>query len=203
VFFLYNYFIGIDVGLSGAVSILDVNSIVVKIIEIPTVKVVNSAYKRWYDVNKLKELFNSYPSSFCILEYQRPMTGQGISSTFRLGRGFGLLEGLTNVLCDNVIITDPKTWQNYFKKKYFSKEQIQAFKDKVYDDKCIIDSIKNPDLKERYLKYSSSKSASVSKIKSLFICDIVCSETNEYINFKNHNLIDAFLIAKFGFHNKI
>lgn len=200
---MYNYFIGVDVGLSGAICILNSNNTIVEIVEIPTTEIVNSAYKRWYNIDKLKETFNSYSSSFCILEYQRPMTGQGISSTFRLGRGFGLLEGLTSLTCKKVIITDPKTWQNYFKKKYFTEEQIQAFKDKLYDDECIIDSIKNPDLKERYLKYSNSKSASVSKIKSLFICDIVCNESNEYINFKNHNLIDAFLITKFGFYNHI
>ena len=200
---MYNYFIGVDVGLSGSICVLNQYNDLTEIIEMPTVEVLNSAYKRWYNIEEITKLLKSYSNSFCILEYQRPMTGQGISSTFRLGRGFGLLEGLTNIICRKSIILDPKTWQNYFKKKHFSPKQIQAFKEKKYLDSCIVDSIKNNDLKKRYLKYADSKSSTVSKIKSLFICDIVCYESGKYIDFTNHNLIDAFLIAKFSFYNKI
>jgi len=192
------YFIGIDVGLSGAISIINEDSII-NLIKMPIIKIETGAYKRWYDINKLIEIFKQYSPSTVILEYQRPMSQQGISTTFRLGRGFGLLEGLTSILCNKVFIIDPKIWQNYFKTKYLSKEQINEFKNKNYNAECIVSNFNDTAIKERYIKLINSKNINGSKVRALFIFDLLTKNKNYSIKFKDDNIVDAFLISNYCF----
>ena len=126
------YYIGIDVGLSGSICILNEFGDLIESIKMPTVKVTDSAYKHWYDIKSIINIFTKYNNAKMILEYQHPMSGQGISTTFRLGRGFGLLEGLSSIVSgDNVKILDPKVWQNYLIKKYLTIEQKKSFMKKT------------------------------------------------------------------------
>ena len=85
------YYIGIDVGLNGSICILNNKGKLEKSLKMPVVKIEEGAYKHWYNLNEIIDLFNNYKDSKIILEYQRPMPGQGSASMFRLGRGFGLI----------------------------------------------------------------------------------------------------------------
>ena len=118
-------YIGIDVGLTGSISIISQNFLDVNILKMPTIEINDSAYKNWYDISKLKEIFSKYENSSVVLEYQRPMPGQDVASIFRLGRGFGVLESLINVYYTKISIVDPKKWQNYLTKKYLTNSNIQ------------------------------------------------------------------------------
>jgi hypothetical protein len=198
------YYIGIDVGLTGSICILDDSGKLSESIKMPVVDVEDSAYKHWYDPKKILEIFQrNYPAEV-ILEYQRPMTGQGISTTFRLGRGFGLLEGLTSsIYYNNVYILDPKRWQNTLAKKYLSKQQIISFVKKSLDYDYILSTIEDGEFKDRYTKMIGNKSTSPSKAKSLLIFHSITKlEGNIDILYKDHNMIDAYLIAKFCFENR-
>lgn len=197
------YYIGIDVGLTGSICILDDKGKLSESIKMPVVDVEDSAYKHWYDPGKILEIFQrNYPAKV-VLEYQRPMTGQGISTTFRLGRGFGLLEGLTSsIYYKDVYILDPKRWQNTLAKKYLTKEQIAAFVKKNLDYDYILSMIEEGDFKDLYIKIVGNKSTSPSKAKSLLIFySITQIEGAIDILYKDHNMIDAYLIAKFCFEN--
>jgi hypothetical protein len=197
------YYIGIDVGLTGSICILDDKGKLLESIKMPVVDVEDSVYKHWYDPGKILEIFQrNYPAKV-ILEYQRPMTGQGISTTFRLGRGFGLLEGLSHsVYHRDVYIIDPKKWQNTLSKKYLTKEQIKSFVKKNLNYDYILSTIKPGDFKDRYIKMLKNKSISPSKAKSFLIFYSITQNEGEIdILYKDHNRIDAYLMAKFCFEN--
>ena len=70
---LYN--IGIDVGLEGALSIFNSEHDLLEIIKMPIIKLTEGAYKRWYAVNELINIFNKYTPANVLIEYQRPMQG--------------------------------------------------------------------------------------------------------------------------------
>ncbi len=197
------YYIGIDVGLNGSICILNDKGKLSESIKMPTIDVKDSVYKHWYDLDKILKIFQkNYPAKV-VLEYQRPMAGQGISTTFRLGRGFGLLEGLTHSIYNkDVYILDPKKWQNTLAKKYLTKDQIVAFNKKNLNYDYILSTIKEGDFKEYYIKMIGNKSTSLSKAKSLLIFySITQIEEPIDILYKDHNLVDAYLIAKFGYES--
>lgn len=188
--------IGIDVGLNGAICCKDNEDI--KFYKIPTIKIENSAYTHWYDINKIKEIFNSCPEdSKIILEYQRPFEKQGVVSVFRLGRGFGLLEGLIYSRFTNISIVDPKTWQNTLYKKYLTKEESLYFKNK---DHFNIACLNIPDnYLELFNNKLKNKNFKLSKLKTLY-----CLYKSEYIkNFdtktlNNHDLVDSFMMCLYA-----
>lgn len=188
-------YVGIDVGLSGAIAVVD-NEKAIEVDAIDVVKVETGAYKRWYDVpNILSRLISLKPYT-AVLEYQRPMPKQGVASMFRLGRGFGTLEGLLAATAESYQIVDPKAWQNYFIKKYLLKEEQNAFKTK--DIEYIKTLLTECDFKEYFIKYSNLKSSSLTKLRSIYVYYKLLQDSNFFIPVvKDHNKIDAILISMF------
>jgi crossover junction endodeoxyribonuclease RuvC len=210
------YYIGIDPGISGAITLLDFKGNYVKTIPMPMVKLDGkSAYKQWYDIETIIELFKEYQGSVVALEYQRPIIdrygkkasagGQGSVAIFRTGRGFGLLEGLVNVFFNNITIVDPNRWQNFLLKKYLTKDEIQILKAKKVDYKQLIDNIKHDKYREWYTKHVTKKSTSKAKKKTAYIFYKVFESYNFDIDikWKNNNYVDSFLIAKYMFDQQV
>lgn len=196
------YYIGIDVGLSGSICILNEFGDLIESIKMPTVKVTDSAYKHWYDIKSIINIFTKYNNAKMILEYQHPMSGQGISTTFRLGRGFGLLEGLSSIVYgDNVKILDPKVWQNYLIKKYLTVEQKKSFMKKTLNYEYILTFIDNGEFKDWYSKWIFNKTTSPAKARAIFLFYIISKQEILNIKYSDHNLIDAYLIARYLFMN--
>lgn len=186
--------IGIDVGLEGGISIFKHN-IFVECIKMPIIKLEKGVYKRWYDNKELSDIFYNYAPANIVIEYQRPMKGQGITSMFRLGRGFGLIEGLASLKNNNIHIIDPKTWQNYLTKKYLDEEEILCFNKKSLNLERITEKITEETQKQYFNKYINLKSMSISKAKSFFIFSKIKQKQEIHFNEKDHNLIDSFLIG--------
>lgn len=203
---IFLYYIGIDVGLTGSICILDDKGKLSESIKMPVVDVEDSAYKHWYDIDSILRIFQNHYPAKVLLEYQRPMQNQGVTTMFRLGRGFGLLEGLTySIYYKDVTISDPKTWQNYLSKKYLSKDQIKAFTKKTLNYDYIISTIEDSEFKEYYVKMCGNKTTSPSKARALYIYHQMnkdeLSLSKSSIKYTDHNLVDAYLIAKFLFYN--
>jgi hypothetical protein len=188
-------FIGIDVGLTGAVGIVENGTIYAE--EIKTAKMLEGAYNTWYNADYLLERFRSLQPFNAIVEYQRPMSKQGVTTMFRLGRGFGLLEGLIASTANSYALIDPKQWQNYFIKKYLTKEEILAFKEKTKDIEYIKTQLNECEFKDFYVHYSSLKSASLTKLRSMYIYHKM-SQVENLPLLKNHNMIDALLLVSFS-----
>lgn len=188
--------LGIDVGLSGALSYISNENI--EVFDIPIIKVKDSSYSRWYDIDKLTEIINSIdPNTKIIIEYQRPMSQQGVVSVFRLGRGFGLLEGLFRSRFEDIELVDPKTWQNFLIKKYLSKEEILLFKSNTGIIE-LIDRIENK-YREIFTKLAFGKSSKISKAKTfyMFLKTGILPKVQEAI-IKKHDRVDSIMIAHFG-----
>lgn len=193
-----NTVVGIDVGLTGAIC--QKNPASFSIIKMPIVKITDSTYKRWYDVAELLRIFNKIPkNATIIIEYQRPMSQQGVVSVFRLGRGFGLLEGMLRSIFSDVSVVDPQVWQKFLFKKYLSAEENTCFK---RDPLSIKDNLESP-YKEIFTEKASLKSYKLTKLKTLY-----CLYKSGYIaqfsekDLKDHDKIDSFMLALYGEFSK-
>jgi len=117
--------IGIDPGKSGyVVMIHDVMGIILHR-ETPIIKVgktkpqfdVSGMAKTLDDVRMLKDADgrfltnNSFVGDITIIEKQQAMPGQGVSSTFQIGYGFGLWEGIVAEKGIPYVIVHPRTWK--------------------------------------------------------------------------------------------
>jgi hypothetical protein len=198
-----NSSIGIDVGLSGGICFINNNAL--DIYSIPTLEVSNSAYSRWFDIPNIVGILNKYDKNTKInLEYQRPFERQSIVSTFRLGRGFGLLEGVVSTIFSSVEIVDPKAWQNLLIKKFLTTEEKELVKSKDKND--FIKLLPNIDSKyhDFFIKKVETKSFKNTKLRAFYLlCKSGYIEKMDKDLYKKHDLVDCVLIALYGFlkHN--
>lgn len=138
------YFIGIDGGLDGGISILNGKN-VVDIHDIPTVeeglppsprmrrraRILDEKPKdrkrRKYNTNALVEIFKTIPvgDCFALLEFAQAMPGQGVVSQMSIGFGFGLYQGILSALYIRYETIHPKKWQKEF--SISGDTKVQAF----------------------------------------------------------------------------
>lgn len=102
--------IGIDNGLDGGVVAQRANHLFTAIT--PTL----GTGKRSYNEQGMRELLNSAMShvgetTMVFLERAQAMPGQGVTSMFSIGHGFGLWKGLLIGMCIPFEIVSPQTWQ--------------------------------------------------------------------------------------------
>lgn len=110
--------LGVDVGLSGALAALHAGQ-VVQLADLPTVTVQRSrGTRREYLVAELAELVRGTLAQapagapvLALVERQRAMPRQGVSSTFSLGYGTGLVVGLFAALSVPFEWAEPATWK--------------------------------------------------------------------------------------------
>lgn len=97
-------YIGIDPGLQGGIAILEDNN--VTLYPMPLIG------DKDYDVQAIKDIFHSNADAdLCGVERQQSMPGQGLSSTFKTGMGFGILLGVLSALGLRYEVVPPQTWQ--------------------------------------------------------------------------------------------
>lgn len=193
------YNIGIDIGLQGAITVLNNKGTLVSTNKIPTIKIKN---KNIYDTEKIFELLNKYKKSNVVMEQLSARPAQGVSSMFSLGYGCGLLFGLNYPIMNKVIAINPKIWQNYLAKKYINKDIENKFNESDYYS--ILDTIENDKFKKWFEKYINQKSAIASKIKSTYIYYLICKDNTfdiDMIKFNDNNITDSYLIAFYTYLN--
>ena len=116
--------IGIDPGLSGAVAILENNS-VLNIFDIPVMsegkknkRQLNSALL----VSLLKDNIVDNEEVVVVVEQVNAMPGQGVTSMFNFGQTFGAIKGICAALDLPIFFIRPSKWKKHF-------ELINASKD--------------------------------------------------------------------------
>lgn len=107
--------IGIDNGLLGAIVVVDVNFRLVDYRDTPTVNLgkkgkVKHDFATAEMGNILREFMALSDNVMVWLEQAQAMPKQGLSSTFKTGRGFGLWEGICIGLGIKYDIVHPATW---------------------------------------------------------------------------------------------
>ena len=107
------YYAGIDVGFSGGISIIDNDSKIIETIPMPILKTkVKNKSKSEYDLKSIIKIFKKYEFRMVGLEIQQAFKMQGVVSMFKIGRGFGLLEGIISALGIPYTLIKPKIWQS-------------------------------------------------------------------------------------------
>lgn len=129
-----NIFCGIDCGLDGGIVMIEQlsterNCPLTKIVgKYITPTIVGKKSKKEYNVPEMVGILRRCPpeNSFVILEFAQSMPKQGVSSSAKIGRGFGLWEGIIATLGIPYGIVHPRTWQKDMLKDVNKKDTKQA-----------------------------------------------------------------------------
>lgn len=108
----FDYVIGCDPGLSGAIAIIDVRKGLVDTLDMPTVEVkVGNAYKKRVAPEVIAAELRCYaPYATAFIEKVSAMPGQGVSSMFAFGEAYGLVRGVLAGMGIPVTTVTPAVW---------------------------------------------------------------------------------------------
>lgn len=104
--------IGIDPGLTGAISLVSREEVVV--FDTPTCKLrMGRKTKTEYLPLEMAEVLQSLAKSDChvFMEKVHSMPGQGVASTFNFGKGFGIWIGILAALKIPYSLITPQAWK--------------------------------------------------------------------------------------------
>jgi crossover junction endodeoxyribonuclease RuvC len=107
-------FIGIDPGLTGALAVIAADGSLVAIHDMPVLTLTTSrGHKHEYDMPGLVGLLTPYAGmqAHVLLEESQAMPGQGLTSTFTTGLGFGVWLGLLAALQVPYTRIRPAIWK--------------------------------------------------------------------------------------------
>lgn len=105
-------FLGIDPGLDGAAVALRDDGAILSVFDTPTL-IVSGKGKRDYDVRAMRTWLGAFAPESCnvAIEHQQAFPGQGVTSMFSLGRGYGLWLGLLAGLGFSYSPISPVRWR--------------------------------------------------------------------------------------------
>lgn len=98
---------GIDVGLSGAIAILDNQGIPLELQDMPVIRVV----KNEIDAVEVMAILKRQNVSHAFIEKAGAMPGQGVVSMFRFGYSAGLIQGICTALNIPFTLIIPQRWK--------------------------------------------------------------------------------------------
>ena len=108
--------IGIDPGITGAISILE-NKKVIEVYETPTM-IDGKKNKRQVNgaqiTNIIKEIISNNKEVVVAVEHVNAMPGQGVTSMFNFGQSFGLIKGICSAMQLPIHFVRPAKWKKYF-----------------------------------------------------------------------------------------
>ena len=108
--------VGIDPGVSGAISILE-NKKVIEIFDMPTM-IDGKKNKRQINgsqvTNIIKERLRDEKEIIVVVEQVNAMPGQGVTSMFNFGQSFGVIKGICSALSLPIYFVRPTKWKKHF-----------------------------------------------------------------------------------------
>ena len=101
--------IGIDPGQKGGIAVLAGNAL----LALYPMPVIQEGSKNILDEFRLRKILGEHktPDTHVFLEKCQSMPGQGVSSTFRYGTGYGILRGICLGLDIRRTLVGPRTWK--------------------------------------------------------------------------------------------
>lgn len=89
------FILGIDPGLKGAYAVLNQQGQLLELGDMPTISITSGKKKRnKLDASELRDILTRVKPEYVVYEQQQAMPGQGVTSMFSTGYGFGIIEGL-------------------------------------------------------------------------------------------------------------
>ena len=138
---MFHAYIGIDPGLTGAIGVVTNKYDAAFVYDIPTYK--NKKGKSIYDYYGMFKMLNGYVMVYdnvtVSLEQQQAMPGQGVSSTFQTGVGYGAWLAFCWALTPNFERVSPRVWKKALGLTN-NKEESRALASKLYP--MLADSLK-------------------------------------------------------------
>ena len=108
--------IGIDPGISGAISIIE-NKKILEIHDTPTM-IEGKKNKRQINgaqvTNIIKKKLNGEKEVIVVVEHVNAMPGQGVTSMFNFGQSFGVIKGICAALSIPIYFVRPTKWKKHF-----------------------------------------------------------------------------------------
>ena len=108
--------IGIDPGISGAISVIE-NKKILEVYDTPTMidgkknkRQINSAQVS----NIIKERLKSGKEVVVVVEHVNAMPGQGVTSMFNFGQSFGAIKGICAAMQLPIFYVRPAKWKKHF-----------------------------------------------------------------------------------------
>ena len=108
--------IGVDPGISGAISVVE-NKKILEVYDTPTMidgkknkRQINSAQV----TNIIKERLNNDKEVVVVVEQVNAMPGQGVTSMFNFGQSFGVIKGICAALGLPIHFVRPTKWKKHF-----------------------------------------------------------------------------------------
>ena len=107
-----SYVIGIDPGISGAISVFDwFTQSLVEVVDMPTLEVDSGkTKKRHISAVSLGNYLTLFSNAHVVVEKVGAMPGQGVTSMFNFGRSAGIIEGVVAALRMPSTYVTPATW---------------------------------------------------------------------------------------------
>jgi crossover junction endodeoxyribonuclease RuvC len=107
-----SYVIGIDPGISGAISVFDwYTKSLLEVYDMPTLEVDSGkTKKRHISAVTLRDILEIYPDSHVVVEKVGAMPGQGVVSMWNFGRSAGIIEGVVAALRMPSTYVTPQQW---------------------------------------------------------------------------------------------
>jgi crossover junction endodeoxyribonuclease RuvC len=103
--------IGIDVGLNGAIAMLNGESLH-DVVDMPTVTLDrNGKAKRQISIPELVAIIDDFKPDEAYCERVFAMSGQGVTSVFSFGRSLGAIEGILGARLIKTTLVTPQAWQ--------------------------------------------------------------------------------------------
>ena len=110
-FFTPKRIIGIDVGLNGAIAMMQGETLT-GVVDMPTVTLDrNGKAKRQISIPELVEIIKTFKPDEAYCERVFAMSGQGVTSVFSFGRSLGAIEGVLAARSIKTTLVTPQTWQ--------------------------------------------------------------------------------------------
>lgn len=104
--------VGIDPGLSGAVAVFDLTNKLLAVHDMPTMMVRSGrSDKRQLSEPLLADILRQVKPDHAYLEFVSAMPGQGVTSMFNFGVGYGAIRGVLAALEIPVSTVTPGKWQ--------------------------------------------------------------------------------------------
>ena len=108
--------LGIDPGVSGAISVLE-NKKVVDVFEMPTM-IDGKKNKKQINGSQVANIFrdrmNGDTETIVVVEHVNAMPGQGVTSMFNFGQSFGVIKGICSALKLPIYFVRPTKWKKHF-----------------------------------------------------------------------------------------
>ncbi len=128
--------IGIDPGVSGAISVLE-NKKVIEIYDMPTM-IAGKKNKRQVNGSQvttiIKERINNEREIAVVVEHVNAMPGQGVTSMFNFGQSFGVIKGICSALNLPIYFVRPTKWKKHFNLIRTNKEASRTKVIEVYPE---------------------------------------------------------------------